>query len=171
MQKAATPEKHQARDTEARPQQAPEPVVPTLPPPVDPALHVAAKAGDAMRVTQLLEQGLDPGAAPIIIHLDKILENTLHCVHLGRKQTMAKSAGERDHLGCAPYAVAADKTVRDAFRRFMAAEPGRWNYAGADIPSALTPDMEAHQAAREVSSTAAVHDSCVARMFGRDFMC
>ena len=32
----------------------------------------------------------------------------------------------------------------------MAAEPDKWDYAAAGIPSALTDDMEASQAAKKV---------------------
>ena len=53
--------------------------------------------------------------------------------------------------GKTAYAVAADKAVRDAFRRRMAAKPERWDWAAAGVPSALTADMEAQHAAREVS--------------------
>lgn len=38
-----------------------------------------------------------------------------------------------------------------ATRRFMAAEPDKWDYAAAGIPSALTDDMEASQAAKKVA--------------------
>jgi hypothetical protein len=47
-----------------------------------------------------------------------------------------------DGGGKTAYEVAANKDVRDAMRRFMAAQPGRWDYAAARIPSALSPDLE-----------------------------
>lgn len=56
----------------------------------------------------------------------------------------------RDMRGRLPYNVAACKEVRDAFRRAMAAQPSRWNWEAAGVPSALTPDLEANQAARQV---------------------
>lgn len=56
-----------------------------------------------------------------------------------------------DARGKPPYAVAASKEVRDAFRRYMASEEAwDWDWAAAGIPSALTPEMEAQQAARQV---------------------
>ena len=57
---------------------------------------------------------------------------------------------QRDEQGRTPYALAADKAVRDAFRRYMAAEPERWDYAAAEVPSALTQEMEAAQNAKKV---------------------
>jgi hypothetical protein len=36
------------------------------------------------------------------------------------------------------------------FRRYMASEPDKWDYVVAGIPSALTDDLEAAQAAKKV---------------------
>mmetsp|Transcript_6326 Transcript_6326/g.13979 ORF Transcript_6326/g.13979 Transcript_6326/m.13979 type:complete len:643 (+) Transcript_6326:35-1963(+) len=85
-------------------------------------LHKAAKAGDAARVTKLLESGHDPSA--------------------------------RDASGRTPYEVSQDKAVRDAFRRYMAAAPDRWDYSSARIPSPLTDDMEAAQQAKKAEKKA-----------------
>ena len=35
----------------------------------------------------------------------------------------------------------------------MAAAPQQWDWAAADVPSALTPEMDQHQQAREVGPT------------------
>ena len=51
-----------------------------------------------------------------------------------------------DQMGRPPFVVAGNKDVRNTLRRFMADHPGRWNYKAAQIPSALTSDMEAKQA-------------------------
>lgn len=56
----------------------------------------------------------------------------------------------RDSAGRTAYGVAACKEVRDALRRFMAAEPDAWDYSEAGIPSALTEELEAAQAAKKV---------------------
>ena len=40
------------------------------------------------------------------------------------------------------YAVAKDKAVRDAFRRFMAQHPSSYDYGAAKVPSPLTEEME-----------------------------
>jgi hypothetical protein len=44
--------------------------------------------------------------------------------------------------------------VRDAFRRFRAAAPDAWDYDAADIPAALTEQLEAAQQSKKVSSSA-----------------
>ena len=44
--------------------------------------------------------------------------------------------------------MAKDKSVRDAFRRFMAQHPDRYDYGAAKIPSALTEDMEKERKAK-----------------------
>ena len=84
----------------------------------EPALHQAARQGDAEAVTRLLEEGHDPTVS----------------------------------VGKTAYAVAANKAVRDAFRRRMAADPEQWDWAAADVPSALTSDLEEQHLAREVRS-------------------
>mmetsp|Transcript_40627 Transcript_40627/g.115020 ORF Transcript_40627/g.115020 Transcript_40627/m.115020 type:complete len:658 (-) Transcript_40627:264-2237(-) len=61
---------------------------------------------------------------------------------------------QADSRGWAPYLVALDKPTRDAFRRFMAAEPDRWDYSAAGIPSALTEELEEQQAARRAEKEA-----------------
>ena len=64
-------------------------------------------------------------------------------------------AAQPDARGKTPYAVAASKEVRDAFRRHVAAAGPdlAWEPAAAGVPSALTPEMEAAQAARQVRPT------------------
>ena len=57
-----------------------------------------------------------------------------------------------DARGRPPYAVPANKEVRDAFRRHVASagDSLTWDVEAAGIPSALTPEMEAQQAAKQV---------------------
>jgi hypothetical protein len=50
-----------------------------------------------------------------------------------------------DGEGKTAYAVAASKGVKDAMRRYMAANPHAWNYGAAQIPSTLTEEMEEAQ--------------------------
>ena len=47
-----------------------------------------------------------------------------------------------------PFEVAADKDIRNAFRRFMAAAPEQWDYIKAKVPSPLTAEMEEKQNAK-----------------------
>lgn len=63
----------------------------------------------------------------------------------------------RDARGRTAYGVAGSKEVRDAFRRAMAAAPDRWDWGAAEVPSALTEDLEAAQAAKKVRLCVCVH--------------
>ncbi|XP_008057063.2 ankyrin repeat and zinc finger domain-containing protein 1 isoform X2 [Carlito syrichta] len=54
-----------------------------------------------------------------------------------------------------PYAVAADKSTRNEFRRFMEKNPDAYEYHKAQVPGPLTPDMEARQATRKKKQKAA----------------
>lgn len=79
-------------------------------------LHEASKLGNAQKVLELLEQGLDP------------------CV--------------KDERGRTPYMVANDKEVRNTFRRYMAIHLDEWDWHAANVPSALTKELEEAQAAK-----------------------
>ena len=54
-------------------------------------------------------------------------------------------------IGKTAYAVATEKSVRDAFRRHMANFPDQWDWTTAGVPSPLTAEMEAEQQAKEVN--------------------
>lgn len=82
-------------------------------------LHEAARAGNAEKVLELLEQGFDP------------------CVI--------------DERGRTPYRLAAEKEVRNTFRRFMALNPDKWDWQAAKVPTPLTKEMEQSQNAKQVS--------------------
>lgn len=56
----------------------------------------------------------------------------------------------RDSKGRVAYVLAANKDVRDAFRRYMAAHPEQWDYTAAGVPSALTDELEAAQQSKKV---------------------
>ncbi|KAI9193746.1 uncharacterized protein BJ171DRAFT_524418 [Polychytrium aggregatum] len=78
-------------------------------------LHAASLNGHADAVVYLLEQGADP----------------------------TTKGGQR--ISRVPYDVAANKDTRDAFRRFVAAHPTRWDYKLSNIPGPLTAEMEERQ--------------------------
>jgi hypothetical protein len=59
----------------------------------------------------------------------------------------------KDARGKTPYLLASDKEVRNTFRRFMALNLDKWDWHAADVPSALTKEMEESQAAKQVSFT------------------
>ncbi|KAL3146340.1 hypothetical protein ABBQ32_003031 [Trebouxia sp. C0010 RCD-2024] len=61
---------------------------------------------------------------------------------------------QADGRGKVPYDVAADKAVRDAFRRFMASEPDKWDYTLAGVPSPLTDEMESLQMQKQAEKKA-----------------
>lgn len=90
----------------------------------EPALHAAARDGDADAVFALL---VDSRADPTEMYKGKVA-----------------------------YTVSKDKETRDAFRRAMARIPDAWDWMqGARVPSALTPELEAKQAAKEAEYEAA----------------
>ena len=53
-----------------------------------------------------------------------------------------------DNAGKMPYELCKEKDCRDAFRRFWAAHPDKWDYSRAGIPSMLSADVEAEQQQR-----------------------
>ncbi|XP_027947994.1 ankyrin repeat and zinc finger domain-containing protein 1 isoform X3 [Eumetopias jubatus] len=54
-----------------------------------------------------------------------------------------------------PYTVAADRSTRNEFRRFMGKNPDAYDYSKAQVPGPLTPEMEARQAMRKREQKAA----------------
>lgn len=81
----------------------------------------------------------------LVLHKFFVLIQVAELLDRGEDPTVVDSRGRT------PYEVAASKEVRDAFRRYAASEAGQQlDLAAAGIPSALTSEMEAHQAARQV---------------------
>ncbi|KQJ84141.1 ankyrin repeat and zinc finger domain-containing protein 1 [Brachypodium distachyon] len=60
----------------------------------------------------------------------------------------------KDERGKTPYLLASDKEVRNTFRRFMALNLEKWDWHAADVPSALTKEMEESQAAKQAEKDA-----------------
>uniref|UniRef100_A0ACD5UEQ1 Uncharacterized protein n=1 Tax=Avena sativa TaxID=4498 RepID=A0ACD5UEQ1_AVESA len=60
----------------------------------------------------------------------------------------------KDERGKTPYLLASDKEVRNTFRRFMALNLDKWDWHAADVPSALTKEMEESQAAKQAEKDA-----------------
>lgn len=60
----------------------------------------------------------------------------------------------KDDKGQTPYVLAADKETRNVFRRFMAANPNKWDWHAANVPSPLTEEMEVSQAAKQAEKDA-----------------
>ncbi|CAG09306.1 unnamed protein product [Tetraodon nigroviridis] len=51
----------------------------------------------------------------------------------------------RDNKGRTPYIVAPDKDTRNVFRKYMGDNPDRYDYKKAQVPGALTVEMESKQ--------------------------
>ncbi|WVZ86794.1 hypothetical protein U9M48_033526 [Paspalum notatum var. saurae] len=60
----------------------------------------------------------------------------------------------KDARGKTPYLLASDKEVRNTFRRFMALNLDKWDWHAADVPSALTKEMEESQAVKQAEKDA-----------------
>ncbi|KAJ3706690.1 hypothetical protein LUZ61_010395 [Rhynchospora tenuis] len=85
-------------------------------------------------------------------------------LHLAAKSNDAASTLElleqglnpciKDERGKTPYMLATDKEVRNTFRRFMALNLDKWDWHAANVPSALTKEMEESQAAKQAEKDA-----------------
>ncbi|XP_057980286.1 uncharacterized protein LOC131166070 [Malania oleifera] len=60
----------------------------------------------------------------------------------------------KDERGRTPYMLAAEREVRNSFRRFMAKNLDKWDWHAAKVPSALTKEMEDSQAAKQAEKDA-----------------
>ncbi|WOK99017.1 hypothetical protein Cni_G07729 [Canna indica] len=60
----------------------------------------------------------------------------------------------KDDRGRTPYMLASEKEVRNTFRRFMASNPDKWDWHAANVPSALTKEMEEAQTAKQAEKDA-----------------
>ncbi|KAK8737910.1 hypothetical protein OTU49_004297 [Cherax quadricarinatus] len=113
------------------------------------------------------QDGALPDEIMDLIECTEIPSN-LSCITLGRKsRTMLHVAAENGQKeivwwllenGCdpsvadadkiVPFDTASDKDTRNQFRRFMAQYPDKFDYKKAKVPSPLTPEHEAQQAAK-----------------------
>ncbi|KAJ1702266.1 hypothetical protein LUZ63_002045 [Rhynchospora breviuscula] len=85
-------------------------------------------------------------------------------LHLAAKSNDAASTLElleqglnpciKDERGKTPYMLTTDKEVRNTFRRFMALNIDKWDWHAANVPSALTKEMEESQAAKQAEKDA-----------------
>lgn len=55
----------------------------------------------------------------------------------------------KNNKNSTPYDVAGSKESRDVFRRYMHHSPTQWDYASANIPGPLTPEMEERKKQKE----------------------
>lgn len=75
-------------------------------------------------------------STPLIECINLYISNRRKLLELGSDPSLT------DALGRVPYMIAADKEIRDCFRRFMGAFPERYDYVKAAIPSPLTDEVE-----------------------------
>ena len=109
-------------------------------------------AEDAMPQPQHVDPGADPRAGDTPLHTAARAGNAAEVASL-----LAGGAdpGVRNVRGRVAYSVAASRQTRDAFRRARAAEEDAWDWGAAGVTSALTPEMEAAQAAKRAAASAA----------------
>ncbi|XP_072541431.1 tRNA endonuclease ANKZF1 isoform X2 [Salminus brasiliensis] len=134
------------------------------------ALYTACKTGDTATLHSLLqlpESSAEPGGSG---HLTLSLLNTpidsagftlLHVASAaGQKhavQLLLEAGSDpacRDRSGQTPYAVA-EKDTRNMFRKFMAENPNRYDYAKAQVPGPLTAEIESKKAEKKKAQRAA----------------
>lgn len=60
----------------------------------------------------------------------------------------------KDERGRTPYMVTNEKEVRNTFRRYMALNLDQWDWHAANVPSALTKELEEAQAAKQAEKDA-----------------
>eukprot|EP00118_Oscarella_pearsei_P016354 m.155117 g.155117 ORF g.155117 m.155117 type:complete len:673 (+) comp38658_c0_seq8:12-2030(+) len=91
-------------------------------------------------------------AALLSEHIGKQGETCLHiaaqCGHTSLVAFLLSAGSDptiRDKVGRLPYNVARDKPTRNAFRRFMAQCPDKYDYSSAQVPGPLTDEMEKHK--------------------------
>ena len=106
----------------------------------------------AVPPAQYVDPGADPRAGDTPLHTAARAGNAAEVASL-----LAGGAdpGVRNVRGRVAYSVAANRQTRDAFRRARAAAEDAWDWGAAGVTSALTPEMEAAQAAKRAAASAA----------------
>ncbi|KAL6484133.1 hypothetical protein MHYP_G00061780 [Metynnis hypsauchen] len=131
------------------------------------ALYTACKTGDVPALHSLLQLPESPAEAggPGVSLSPLTLLNTpidsggftlLHVASAAGQKNIIRlllEAGSdpacRDSKGQTPYAVAAEKDTRNAFRKFKADHPNKYDYAKAQVPAPLTAEIESKKAEKK----------------------
>ncbi|XP_078535279.1 tRNA endonuclease ANKZF1 isoform X2 [Lissotriton helveticus] len=94
---------------------------------------------DAPHVRSLLNERIDTGGFTLL--------HVAATAGQSRVVTILMDAGWdpalRDNLGQTPFSMSADKLTRNAFRKYRADHPEKFNYMKAQIPEPLTAELEA----------------------------
>ena len=109
-------------------------------------------ADDAAPPAQYVDPGADPRAGDTPLHTAARAGNAAEVASL---LAGGIDPGVRNVRGRVAYSVAANRQTRDAFRRARAAAEDAWDWGAAGVTSALTPEMEAVQAAKRAAASAA----------------
>uniref|UniRef100_A0A8D2D657 tRNA endonuclease ANKZF1 n=1 Tax=Sciurus vulgaris TaxID=55149 RepID=A0A8D2D657_SCIVU len=127
-------------------------------------LLAACRAGDiGMLKLQVAAEPIDPRVRAL---LNAPLESggftLLHAAAAAGRGSVVRLLLEagcnptvQDSRARPPYMVAADRSTRNEFRRFMEKNPDAYDYKKAQVPGPLTPEMEARQATRKREQKAA----------------
>uniref|UniRef100_A0A673SZQ1 tRNA endonuclease ANKZF1 n=1 Tax=Suricata suricatta TaxID=37032 RepID=A0A673SZQ1_SURSU len=127
-------------------------------------LLAACRAGDVgMLKLQLAADPIDPGVLSLLsAPLGSGGFTLLHAAAAAGRGSVVRMLLEagadptvQDSRARPPYTVAADKSTRNEFRRFMEKNPDAYDYRKAQVPGPLTPEMEARQAMRKREQKAA----------------
>jgi hypothetical protein len=102
--------------------------------------------------TQYVDAGADPRAGDTPLHTAARAGSAADVASL---LLAGADPGVRNVRGRVAYSVAANRQTRDAFRRARAAAEDAWDWGAAGVTSALTPEMEAAQAAKRAAASAA----------------
>nr|XP_019832697.1 PREDICTED: ankyrin repeat and zinc finger domain-containing protein 1 isoform X2 [Bos indicus] len=127
-------------------------------------LLAACRAGDVgMLKDRLTASPLHPGVLPLLsAPLGSSGFTLLHAAAAAGRGSVVRlllEAGAdptvQDSRARPPYTVAADRSTRNEFRRFMEKNPDAYDYSKAQVPGPLTAEMEARQATRRREQKAA----------------
>ncbi|XP_014711575.1 tRNA endonuclease ANKZF1 isoform X1 [Equus asinus] len=127
-------------------------------------LLAACRAGDVgMLKLQLAAGPVDPGVLSLLsAPLGSSGFTLLHAAAAAGRGSVVRLLLEAgadptvlDSRARPPYTVAADRSTRNEFRRFMEKNPDAYDYNKAQVPGPLTPEMEARQVMRKREQKAA----------------
>uniref|UniRef100_H3C4I3 Ankyrin repeat and zinc finger peptidyl tRNA hydrolase 1 n=1 Tax=Tetraodon nigroviridis TaxID=99883 RepID=H3C4I3_TETNG len=120
------------------------------------SLFTACKVGDIDSLHTLLQQSVSHPSAALGALLNEPVDSSgftlLHVATAAAQKATVRLLMEagadpacRDNKGRTPYIVAPDKDTRNVFRKYMGDNPDRYDYKKAQVPGALTVEMESKQ--------------------------